>query len=126
MRALFSLTAFKKRSLSGRRLSVLRMAPMIDVVFLLLIFFLVAAKYRPAEDFLALKLPAAHARLPAGIKPEPLIIQINAAQAGCYVLIGHNRKIRIENQNLERDLAAFLEKLNNCLLAQKRTLDDPV
>jgi len=54
------------------------MAPMIDMVFLLLIFFLVAAKWRPQEDFLPFQLPLAHAQEQRIGKPEPLMIHISA------------------------------------------------
>ena len=104
----------------------LRMAPMIDVIFLLLIFFFVAAKWRPTEEFLPLQLSAAHA---PGIrigKPEPLIIQISATQTGCEVQIGRSQTVRIENENIEEKLAALLEEMKNCLLAQKRFTDDPI
>ena len=104
----------------------LRMAPMIDMIFLLLIFFLVAAKWRPQEDFLPLRLPAAQAAERRIGKPEPLIIHIFATQTGCRVLIGGLETVRIENENVEADLAVLLAKTGDCLLAQKRFADDPV
>jgi biopolymer transport protein ExbD len=75
------------------------MAPMIDMIFLLLIFFLVAAKWRPQEDFLPLQLPAAQARPSALGKPEPLILHIFATKTGCKVQIGQLQTVGIENQN---------------------------
>jgi biopolymer transport protein ExbD len=49
---------------------------MIDMIFLLLLFFFVVAKWRPAEDFLPFRLSAAQAPGINIAKPEPLIIHI--------------------------------------------------
>ena len=104
----------------------LRMAPMIDVIFLLLIFFLVAAKWRPQENFLPFQLAQAQAKSYQSVKPEPLIIHIYSTQSGCQVQIGSEQIIQIESENIEADLSALIEKLQNCLLTQKRLIDDPV
>ena len=109
-----------------RRYSALRMAPMIDMIFLLLIFFLVAAKWRPAEDFLPFQLGAAHAR-PAGlVRPEPLIIRITATQTGCSVQIGLSNTVSIEDRTITADLVTLTEKLQETLLLHKRYGSDPV
>jgi biopolymer transport protein ExbD len=111
---------------SRRHPFVLRMAPMIDIIFLLLIFFFVAARWRPSEDFLPFRLSAAHTRsLPIG-KPEPLIISIAAIEGGCEVRIGRLQTVRIEDENIEANLAVLMQELNNCLLAQKRFATDPI
>ena len=114
--------------LTGRRRSLfaLRMAPMIDMVFLLLIFFLVAAKWRPAEDFLPIKLPTGPAEDHRLGKPEPLTICISATAAGCAVRIGQFRTVRINNENIEPDLAALIQTLHKCLTAQRRFASDPI
>ncbi len=104
----------------------LRMAPMIDIIFLLLIFFFVAAKWRPTEEFLPFQLSAAQAQNPAIGKPEPLIIYISATQTGCEVQIGRLQTVRIENESIEENLAALMEEMKNCLLAQKRLATDPI
>lgn len=104
----------------------LRMAPMIDMIFLLLIFFLVAAKFRPQEDFLPLQLPVANAQNQTIGKPEPLTIHISSTNSGCLVKIGQFHAVQIENDNIEAGLAVLMEKTRDCLLAQKRFADDPV
>ncbi len=109
-----------------RRAFSLRMAPMIDVIFLLLIFFLVAAKWRPEENFLPFQLPAAQAQVRKVGKPEPLIIHISAAQNSCQVRIGGLYSIQIEVQTIEADLAVLMEKMKDCLVAQKRIAGDPI
>ena len=110
----------------SRRYFTLRMAPLIDVIFLLLIFFLVAAKWRPQEDFLPLQLPAARAQSIRYGKPEPLLIYIFAADIGCNVRIGQLETISIKNQSIEKDLLTLLDKMKSCMLAQNRFVTDPV
>lgn len=112
--------------ISRRHPFALRMAPMIDIIFLLLIFFFVAAKWRPTEDFLPFQLSAAHAQNLAIGKPEPLIIHIWETQAGCNVQIGQFQTVQIENETIEANLAVLMEQMNNCLLAQKRFATDPI
>ena len=102
------------------------MAPMIDIIFLLLIFFLVAAKWRPQEDFLAMQLPAAV--VPGGRlgEPEPLSIRIFATQSGCDVQIGQSEAISVESGTVEANLAVVIAKIERCLRTEKRLSTDPV
>ena len=109
-----------------RRPFTLRMAPMIDMVFLLLIFFLVAAKWRPQEDFLPFQLPLAQAQEQSIGKAEPLMIHIFATESGCQVQIGQSDAVQIENQTIEVNLAVLMEKMKSSLLAQKRFATDPI
>jgi biopolymer transport protein ExbD len=112
---------------SGRRGGLtLRMAPMIDMIFLLLIFFLVAAKWRPQEDFLPLSLPAAEAQPSSVGTPEPLMIYIRPAENGCEVQIGQAEALLIRDDNAEADFSALMDKIQQCLAAQKRFAADPV
>ena len=106
----------------------LRIAPMIDMIFLLLIFFLVAAKWSPQEDFLPLQLPVANAGTVAQntVKPEPLIIQITPTSTGCRVQIGLSHSVDIPSQNPEQALASLMEQTKLCLSEQKRYASDPV
>jgi len=102
------------------------MVPMIDMIFLLLIFFLVAAKFRPEENFLPLRLATAQVQGHRLGKPEPLIIRIIATKTGCQVQIGRLNTVEIKNQTIEANLAALMEEIENCLLAQKRYATDPI
>jgi len=104
----------------------LRMAPMIDIIFLLLIFFLVCAKWRPQEQFLPLQLPKAGAAEMPLVRPEPLIIYITAQNHGCDVQIGQLTLVQIRQDRLEEDLAGLIKKLRDCLAAQHRFASDPV
>lgn len=110
----------------GKRGFSLHMAPMIDMVFLLLIFFLVAAKWRPEEDFLPFRLPAVQAETYGIGKPEPLQLYIFATRIGCEVQIGRLETVQIDNENIEANLALLMDKIKSCMLAQKRTTADPV
>jgi biopolymer transport protein ExbD len=114
--------------LGSRKTTIgLRMAPMIDMIFLLLIFFLVAAKWRPKEDFLPLQLSAASAGTVQTVgKPEPLLIQITQTNTGCHVQIGASHIVSVPAQNPEQGLAALMEQTRQCLLEQKRYTADPI
>ncbi len=109
-----------------KRPLALRMIPMIDMIFLLLIFFLVAGKWRPAENFLPVQLPTVQAQGLNLTKPEPLLIQISPTQTGCRISIGQLETAEIENQTIEAGLSILLEKLRACMLTQKRFAGDPV
>jgi biopolymer transport protein ExbD len=99
---------------------------MIDMIFLLLIFFLVAAKWRPREDFLPFQLPTAKAGENRLVKPEPLIIRISPTETGCQVRVGQMRTVRMDNDTTEQDLAVLMAEIEKCLRAQKRFAADPV
>ena len=102
------------------------MAPMIDIIFLLLIFFLVAAKWRPKEDFLPLQLATAGLSAAPVAKPESLIIRITQQGADCRVQIGSSGTVEIPSKNPEAGLAEMMTKTRRCLLDQKRYASDPV
>ena len=116
----------KKISAASRKTITLRRAPMIDMIFLLLLFFLVAAKWRPAEDSLPFKLPAASAAQTRIGKPQPLSIYISEAQNGCSVRIANLYTVRLENKTLEADLAALMQKMADCINTQKRFTSDSI
>ncbi|MFA5553938.1 MAG: biopolymer transporter ExbD [Phycisphaerae bacterium] len=114
------------RIFSGHKSSFnLRMAPMIDMIFLLLIFFLVTAGFQPPESFLPLNLAAAHSRNSI-IRFEPLIISISAQESGCSVQIGQCSGVSVSENIIEIDLAVLAERISDCLKAQKRLLSDPI
>ncbi len=104
----------------------MRMAPMIDMIFLLLIFFLVTAKWRPQEDFLPFQLPAAQAQSAVLGRPEAMEIYISATPSGCEVRIGELHPVQIDNETIDASLAVLMAKMNECMLAQKRFSGDPV
>jgi biopolymer transport protein ExbD len=116
-----------KRIFAERKSSfTLRMAPMIDMIFLLLIFFLVAAKWRPEEKFLPFQLPSAQADSNIIGRPEPLLIHISATQKGCQVRIGRLQTVQIEDEKIEMSLAILMEEIRDCLIEQQRIRTDPI
>lgn len=62
---------------SGRALSSLSMTPLIDVVFLLLIFFLVASRLSQEDRELDIPLPSAANAMPMTAEPQELVVNID-------------------------------------------------
>jgi biopolymer transport protein ExbD len=102
------------------------MTAMIDVIFLLLTFFVLTARFRTPEEFLPIHLPTADAAVQKFGIIEPLEIDISADQAGCVVRIGQLETVRIEAGRGAEGLAAFANELTNILSRQKRTTGDPI
>ena len=75
----------------GKALEALNLTPLIDVVFLLLIFFLVATRFAQEDRELPVKLPSASNALPMTMEPNEIVINVDAA--GGYVVRG-NRSVR--------------------------------
>lgn len=102
----------------------LRMVPMIDVVFLLLVFFLVTANFRSREGFLPAELPRqlVHAQQ---TELEPLEIRL-ASQDGrqCLIEIGTQEPFLVANDS--EGFALFTQRLADILAVQGRRNDDPV
>ncbi len=104
----------------------LRMTPMIDVIFLLLTFFVLTAKFRTPEQFLPIHLAAADAAQQHFGPIEPLIISISGAEGGCLVEIGGLASVRVEDERYADGLVDFAGKLREVLSIQKRTASDPI
>jgi biopolymer transport protein ExbD len=104
---------------------ILQMTPMIDVIFLLLTFFLLTANFRTPEDFLPIRLPDKQ-RLQTPSIIEPLLITLAATQIGFNVEIAGAEMLPLKNETLDEDLATFATNLQNTILSGQRTPDDPV
>ncbi len=102
----------------------LRLTPLIDVIFLLLIFFFISAQFRPPEATLPLGLPTAQANTSVTIV-EPLTVYILSTPAGCKIQI-EEKTANITAESIKQDLADFVEKFASTLKEQKRVLSDPV
>ena len=61
----------------GRVLAALSLTPLIDVVFLLLIFFLVASRLSQEDRELDVPLPSAANAMPMTVEPQELIVNID-------------------------------------------------
>jgi biopolymer transport protein ExbD len=71
----------------GSALESLSLTPLIDVVFLLLIFFLVATRFAEEEREMEVRLPEASEARPLVSKPRELFVNVDAA--GHYSVAGH-------------------------------------
>lgn len=109
-----------------QRLFGLRMTPMIDVIFLLLIFFVLTAKFRRPEDFLSLQLAGADTAVRKFAVIEPLILSISATASGCEVKISNCRAVPIAGLVPQEGLAVFSDRLREVLSSQKRVASDPI
>jgi len=89
-----------KRSSAIGSLSV---TPLIDVVFLLLIFFLVSSRFSEEERELDLNLPNVSEALPATLEPSELVINIDAE--GRFFIDGAFRQAEEVEQILRRSQA---------------------
>jgi biopolymer transport protein ExbD len=76
----------------GKALDSLTLTPLIDVVFLLLIFFLVATQFAQDDEQLPIQLPSASNALPMTLEPDELVISVG--EDGTYVAQGRRRTIR--------------------------------
>ena len=70
----------------GDVLGAINLTPMIDCVFLLLIFFLVATRFEEAEREMSVVLPQASEAMPITARPKELFVNVTAA--GGFVVDG--------------------------------------
>ena len=104
----------------------LRMAPLIDVVFLLLVFFLLVANFRSREGFLPAELPrqVVHTEV---MEMEPLQLFLNSlADGSCEVQIGAATTFVVKAAREEGDFTQLGRELKQVLAEQGRSFDDPV
>ncbi len=78
----------------------LSITPLIDVVFLLLIFFLVSSRFSEEERELDLNLPSVTEALPASAQPDELVVNVD--EQGRYYIDGAFRKPEQVEQILRR------------------------
>jgi biopolymer transport protein ExbD len=64
----------------------MNLTPMIDVVFLLLIFFLVATRFHREEKELSIRIPDVYQARPLSAGPKELVVNIDAD--GDYIVMG--------------------------------------
>lgn len=106
----------------------LRMAPMIDIIFLLLTFFVLTVRFRVPEQFLPITLPSAVQAREIGIV-EPLVINILADEGNCVVQFGENAsagEVVVRAERIDGDLANLYGEVVAVLKSQKRHVGDPI
>jgi len=70
----------------GQALDALNLTPLIDVVFLLLIFFLVATRFSQDDRELPVQLPSAASAVPMTAEPTEMVVNVDAT--GQYMILG--------------------------------------
>lgn len=88
---------------SGRALAALSMTPLIDVVFLLLIFFLVASRLSQEDRELDVPLPSAANAMPMTEEPQELVVNID--EQGQIFVNGQFVEVDQFEQTLEQAIA---------------------
>ncbi len=80
----------------GQVLGALSMTPLIDVVFLLLIFFLVASRLSQEDRELDIPLPSAANAMPMTTKPQEMVVNIDE-DGGLFVNSQYMREEQFES-----------------------------
>jgi biopolymer transport protein ExbD len=123
-----SIRGVLSQRLAGRRNRnlALRVIPMIDILFLLLIFFILTSSFRPVESFLPFVLPKVGGAAEAAPVVEPLVINVHGAAGGCNIHIGQGAGVIVKETDAEAGLVRFAGDLESVMTRQKRTPGDPV
>ena len=108
------LSGFHHVAMAGigrRKLSIgLRMTPMIDVIFLLLTFFVLTAKFQEPEQFLPIVL--GQGQIPAMRSgSEPMQIQIKVCQTGCLVFVAGQPQTILTADNPAEGLLVLTQRV---------------
>ncbi|MHC4782366.1 MAG: ExbD/TolR family protein [Planctomycetota bacterium] len=88
----------------------LRMTPMIDVIFLLLTFFVMTAKFQEPEQLLPVIMGKTNPQ-PAVIEDTPLKIFIEADSSGCLLRVGNRPRVRLLDENPQESLLVLARKV---------------
>lgn len=86
----------------------LNLTPMIDIVFLLIIFFMVGTQFSDIEQEYDIELPSANAVEPMSSRPDALIL--NVAQTGEVTISGQLVSMQELQTQLEKARAAYAEQ----------------
>lgn len=106
--------AIKKSTALGK----LNLTPMIDVVFLLLIFFLVATKFEEQERELNVVLPQASEAMPLTAKPKELFVNVD--REGRYIVNGQQLNLAALLDTLRQAAASNPGRQTVIIRADKR------
>lgn len=102
----------------------LSITPLIDVVFLLLIFFLVSTRFAEEERQIEIELPTASQALPLTAEPRELFININ--REGQYFIDGQFRHVEVVEELLKQAVANNPLTQTVVIRADKRAPWEPV
>ena len=93
----------------GTAISTLSLTPLIDVVFLLLIFFLVATRFAQEDREIDVPLPDASEAMPLTIAPKELFINID--QDGRFLVNGQTLDVDELEEVTDRPMHTLLSHL---------------
>jgi biopolymer transport protein ExbD len=116
----------RRRRRSARPIRLL-MVPLIDIVFLLLVFFLVTASFRAREGFLPAELPR-QSSASRQMELEPLAVQLySLSEDSCRIQIGMEEPFVVSAGPAEGGGFSLLSReISTVLSRQGRNPDDPV
>jgi biopolymer transport protein ExbD len=121
-----SEAGYLKNKRSKRRVA-LRMTAMIDVIFLLLIFFVLTAKFREPEQFLDMALAEEKGNIDVSLAVvEPLVIKINGSRGEWLIIVGGQEEFAFSGKRLDDAMEKLGVVIENVLDKQKRRANDPV
>ncbi|GAA4470204.1 MULTISPECIES: ExbD/TolR family protein [Novipirellula] len=110
----------KKSTVAG----TLSLTPLIDVVFLLLIFFLVTSEFEEQERRIDISLPTATSAVPMTSKPREIVIDINPA--GTIYVGGQETTLDALQELLKNAVAANPISQTVVIRADRATAFQPV
>ncbi|MEM6471836.1 MAG: biopolymer transporter ExbD [Planctomycetota bacterium] len=110
----------KRSSVAG----TLSLTPLIDVVFLLLIFFLVTSEFEEEERRLDIVLPTATSAVPMIGKPREIVIDIDSE--GVVYLRGQETSIEDLEQQLKASVASNPTNQSAVIRADRQATFQPV
>jgi biopolymer transport protein ExbD len=100
---------------TGRRISMgLRMTPMIDVIFLLLTFFVLTAKFQEPEQILPVIVGKADSER---VVTQDVLLQIylEADASGCQLRVEGRPAIKVHDENPKESLLVLTRKVQQAL-----------
>lgn len=110
----------KKSNIAG----TLSLTPLIDVVFLLLIFFLVTSEFEDEERRLDIVLPSATSAVPMTSKPREIVVDLD--QAGVLYLRGEVTSLENFEELLKKAVASNPTNQTVVIRADQATSFQPV
>ncbi|WP_300330946.1 biopolymer transporter ExbD [Fusobacterium sp.] len=104
---------------------ILEMTPLIDIVFLLLIFFLVATTFEDIDTGIKIDLPQSTIREVKTVKEVQLSLTNSKEIFIKYQEGKENKKVPVKKVNLKRELAKVLSESDNkaVVISGDKTLD---
>lgn len=104
---------------------ILEMTPLIDIVFLLLIFFLVATTFEDIDTGIKIDLPQSTIREVKTVKEVQLSLTNSKEIFIKYQEGKENKKVPVKKANLKRELAKVLSESDNkaVVISGDKTLD---